>query len=154
MSFLTNLKNFFTKFMISIPGIMFIVGLIILNLVIVLSSVSSLGPTVGFVAGGVRAAVTTVLLIIGAYIVYTYIITPLTSESFEVLAEPTDKVDLLDKTITEIKQEYATEKSDATLVYRDAPQKLQGWWEDTINCEQSGKNDIYCKPKEEWIFPY
>jgi len=156
MSFLTDLKNFFTDFMISIPGIIFIVVVVLINIAVMVSSVRRLGPTLGFIAAGIRVGIIDTLLLVGVFIIYTYIITPLTKESegFEVVQEEEDKVDLLDKIITEAKKEFASEQSDAALVYRDAPQKLQGWWEDTINCEQSGKNDIYCKPKESWVFPY
>lgn len=31
--------------------------------------------------------------------------------------------------------------------------KAQGWWADTINCEQNVSN-FYCKPKQKWIWPY
>jgi hypothetical protein len=30
----------------------------------------------------------------------------------------------------------------------------RGWWSDVINCSQSGEVDLYCKPKEDWIWPY
>ena len=30
----------------------------------------------------------------------------------------------------------------------------QGWWQDVINCEQSGDVSIYCKPKDQWLWPY
>lgn len=33
-------------------------------------------------------------------------------------------------------------------------QKAQGWWADTINCEQNSAHNLYCKPKEKWIWPY
>lgn len=29
-----------------------------------------------------------------------------------------------------------------------------GWWEDVINCEKSHFTSIYCKPKNQWIWPY
>lgn len=32
--------------------------------------------------------------------------------------------------------------------------KPQGWWADVINCEGLGNNNLYCKPKESWIWPY
>ncbi len=30
----------------------------------------------------------------------------------------------------------------------------QGWWQDAINCEQTGATHLYCKPKEKWVWPY
>ena len=29
-----------------------------------------------------------------------------------------------------------------------------GWWTDTINCSKNGSTNIYCKPKNQWIWPY
>jgi len=29
-----------------------------------------------------------------------------------------------------------------------------GWWNNVINCEANGSNDIYCKKQEDWVFPY
>jgi len=32
--------------------------------------------------------------------------------------------------------------------------RAQGWWADTINCQQNSANNLYCKPKKTWIWPY
>ena len=32
--------------------------------------------------------------------------------------------------------------------------KAQGWWADVVNCEQNSSNNLYCKPKNKWIWPY
>lgn len=29
-----------------------------------------------------------------------------------------------------------------------------GWWNNVINCEANGDNQLYCKPKDKWVFPY
>ena len=45
----------------------------------------------------------------------------------------------------------------AVLLYQDAETpfpRLQGWWQDVINCQQTGSIDLYCKPKDKWIWPY
>ena len=39
----------------------------------------------------------------------------------------------------------------------ETQQKLisaSGWWTDTINCEKNSAPNIYCKPKNKWIWPY
>lgn len=37
----------------------------------------------------------------------------------------------------------------------DKTQKIpQGWWDDVINCQNTGQINIYCKPKNQWIWPY
>ena len=39
----------------------------------------------------------------------------------------------------------------------EAQQKLiqnSGWWSDTINCSKNSSPNIYCKPKDKWIWPY
>jgi hypothetical protein len=29
-----------------------------------------------------------------------------------------------------------------------------GWWQNIIDCKKNGNNDLYCKPKNQWVFPY
>lgn len=44
---------------------------------------------------------------------------------------------------------WANEHDPGDL-FKDA----QGWWADTIDCENSAQHSLYCKPKEKWCFPY
>ena len=32
--------------------------------------------------------------------------------------------------------------------------KSQGWWQDVIECSNNSNYNLYCKPKNEWIWPY
>ena len=33
-------------------------------------------------------------------------------------------------------------------------QQNTGWWDDVVNCTQSSDKSIYCKPQDNWIWPY
>ena len=66
--------------------------------------------------------------------------------------------DALEQRIAEVKDTIPG--SDAELLlevnrpyYQDNVDE-KGWWGDVINCTDTGNLEIYCKPKDTWIFPY
>ena len=66
--------------------------------------------------------------------------------------------DILEKRISEVK--HSIPKSDAELLldvnrpYHHDKVDERGWYGDVINCKNTGSLEIYCKPKEKWIWPY
>jgi len=53
-----------------------------------------------------------------------------------------EKMEVEQKDGKEIKEENKKENKEG------------GWWSNVINCKKNGDNNLYCKPKEKWIFPY
>lgn len=66
--------------------------------------------------------------------------------------------DALEKRIAEVKN--SVPRFDAELMldvnrpYEADRKDDKGWWADVVNCRKNGDLEIYCKPKEKWIFPY
>jgi hypothetical protein len=55
------------------------------------------------------------------------------------------------------KEEMKVEQKDGKEIKEEKGEKKKeegGWWNNVINCEKNGDNNLYCKPKEKWIFPY
>jgi len=53
------------------------------------------------------------------------------------------------------KEEMKVEqKNENKEVQKEEKKKQGGWWNNVINCKANGDNNLYCKPKEKWIFPY
>jgi len=53
------------------------------------------------------------------------------------------------------KEEMKVEqKNENKEVKKEEKKKQGGWWNNVINCKANGDNNLYCKPKEKWIFPY
>jgi hypothetical protein len=81
-------------------------------------------------------------------------------EKFDIMIEQHKKEydDALEKRIDEVKQTIPG--SDAELLlevnrpYHQDRIDERGWYGDVINCKETGSLEIYCKPKEQWIFPY
>jgi flagellar biosynthesis/type III secretory pathway M-ring protein FliF/YscJ len=53
----------------------------------------------------------------------------------------------LDEKIDEVKKEKPID-------FNKDKGKKKGWWNDVINCQNTGDMSMYCKPKDKWIFPY
>lgn len=53
----------------------------------------------------------------------------------------------------EMKVEQKNEKGEIKEEQKEE-KKNGGWWSNVINCKANGDNNLYCKPKEKWIFPY
>ena len=66
--------------------------------------------------------------------------------------------DALEKRIGEVKKKIPG--SDAELLLEvNRPYQADkidelGWYGDVINCKKNGSLNIYCKPKNKWIWPY
>jgi len=45
-------------------------------------------------------------------------------------------------------------ESTESIESRQPLNQLQGWWNDVQHCQGTGQLNIYCKPSNEWIFPY
>ena len=51
----------------------------------------------------------------------------------------------LDEKIDEVKKEHPVDLDTGVK---------KGWWNDVINCQNTGDMSMYCKPKDKWVFPY
>ena len=54
------------------------------------------------------------------------------------------------------KEEMKVEQKDGKELKEEGEKKKEegGWWNNVINCKKNADNNLYCKPKEKWIFPY
>jgi len=53
------------------------------------------------------------------------------------------------------KEEMKVEQKNENKEVKEVKENKQGgWWNNVINCKANGDNNLYCKPKEKWIFPY
>lgn len=52
------------------------------------------------------------------------------------------------------KEEMKVEQKDGKELKEEKKKEEGGWWNNVINCKKNGDNNLYCKPKEKWIFPY
>jgi hypothetical protein len=52
------------------------------------------------------------------------------------------------------KEQMEVEQKDGKEIKEIKDKEEGGWWSNVINCKKNGDNNLYCKPKEKWIFPY
>ena len=82
------------------------------------------------------------------------------TESFDTEIDQDKKQydDALEQRIAEVKKEHP--RFDAELLldvnrpYKVDKEDDKGWWSNVINCTKTGDLEIYCKPKDSWIWPY
>jgi len=78
------------------------------------------------------------------------------SGDFYITSDAKEKIKLRNKLNKEQQLAKTLGKSYISFhpINEDIYPKAQGWWQDAITCEQSSANQIYCKPQNEWIWPY
>jgi len=101
-----------------------------------------------------------ILYLIGGIIIILYILFLSKKESFdtEIDQNKQEYDDALEQRIDEVKKEIPG--SDAELLldvnrpYNADNADEKGWFGDVINCKNNGDLEIYCRPKDKWIWPY
>ena len=97
-----------------------------------------------------------ILLVVISYLIMSYSKeTYINTDGITIEDQYDDK---LDKTIRTTKAENVQSTADVAMdtnkPYEADIVDEKGWYGDVINCKENGSVDIYCKPKDKWIFPY